>query len=492
MKRTSSCPMRPLHGAAGIARDIGDKAFNSIAPSPKTKKGVAWPSIFSAQPSIRLDPWLGHLDNQGPQCMRPPNIRTYERFKVRFDKFLAQVQHDPQKLRRDVDRLRAKLPVGYPIAAAADLARDCYCLGNARDSSQQASKDGLMSAAPPRGELPASQPIPARALVGNGAQSCSRDGRVEGVARKVVMRPAAIRTSGLSEEATQRLQPPSPSPMSPSVVSDADEHPRSLQQNTLPLSSPGLPTVQECTTPFSPPLRRGWVPLQTGSWQQHPDKEHWLFKPQEGVYFHIPSDTLWRESEDAFSGGSSSSKVRIELAVGCGDIILPPSLQAHHDSGGIGASPAYVSLPGRGWKPLPDRTWQSHLRCPGWLYEPDESVFFHEQSESLWRADSEGEDAEGNVQVRRVDGGAQGLPGTPEAASPRSRSMSPQPLVEMSRRNSRGPQTLIRRNDSSAPSKEEGPQMLSRGDSRAGDSGEGRSSSKETRARKKPGAHMNE
>eukprot|EP00747_Dinoflagellata_sp_TGD_P223176 gnl/TRDRNA2_/TRDRNA2_94798_c0_seq1.p1 gnl/TRDRNA2_/TRDRNA2_94798_c0~~gnl/TRDRNA2_/TRDRNA2_94798_c0_seq1.p1 ORF type:complete len:128 (+),score=17.30 gnl/TRDRNA2_/TRDRNA2_94798_c0_seq1:406-789(+) len=110
-------------------------------------------------------------------------------------------------------------------------------------------------------------------------------------------------------------------------------------------SKPGLPGHSQDLSlefGFSPPSRRGWVPLakaKKGSWHRNPEKPDWLHESEEDVYFHIPSKSLWREEsidsraaagEDmVFRPGSVHIEpISVEIAAAA-----PESIQAmyHHD-----------------------------------------------------------------------------------------------------------------------------------------------------------------
>lgn len=403
--------LRPLRGPSGIACDLGGKVFDSTEPSP-VKRGKPWalpvPAVLSSLASgLKVDPWVGHAKGEGPQPLRQPSSRTYARFKVTFDKFLKQVRDHPGSFRRDVDRRRDVFPIG--LRGEADFLRDPYLVGSAFAVGLQARRSSKES----RSKAPETRSS----------------------------RPPPVNTDCIAEAAAAKVLAASDHLASPSMVM-ADER-TGAERHTLPRESTlGLPPLGECASPLSPPARCGWTSAAGGHWQRHSDDLKWLFNLEAGVYFHIASHTAWREAGDACEALRPSStrllsKVRIEPANG-EHLVLPLAslyeseefLSEGHDS--KLQNFLIVSLPGAGWQPLQHQSWRCHDGVPGWLYEPDENMFFHEPSETLWRPDSDQEEC-GEVQVRRVDGGARGLPGTPEGSSFVSRSSSMPPSCTGSR-----------------------------------------------------------
>lgn len=71
----------------------------------------------------------------------------------------------------------------------------------------------------------------------------------------------------------------------------------------LPRISPEKCPGGDDSQAMDPPPRRGWraAKKKKSKWSYNPQAPDWLLEPIEGVYFHTPSKTLWRELET--SGG---------------------------------------------------------------------------------------------------------------------------------------------------------------------------------------------
>lgn len=454
--------LRPLQAPVGFAADIGDRAYDSIRPSP-SQRSRSWKEALFARRVIQADPWLDKA-SKGPLPSRPPNHRTDERFRGKLEKYLQSLQVTPEHLGREVDRRRGMLWTGFPFRDGDDQGPFFAPAGVASiaDVSASLAVRGAAAAAAAALETAraAQERPPAQRRRPDGARDAA-DGGAGG--RSPLPRPVRCPPRCFAQDSAA---PPRVSPRSPSAVPVDDgggalpsEPRRSL--GSLPRSAMGLPRAFDEASSISPPARCGWVPLPQGPWHKHPEQEHWLFEPNEGVYFHVPSDTLWREEALApsreltsplspprssnrsggFAEDSEAGCVRIELAVrhACADAdpdadgacsVAPAATGGGRTTGRSSGSPGLSRstsrrstglsaqrLPSAGWLRVDDErreTWWRNSDCPGWLRKQEGGVYFHEASETLWQVGDVTKDACGaDVIVFPIDDGFCGLPGTP-------------------------------------------------------------------------------
>lgn len=90
----------------------------------------------------------------------------------------------------------------------------------------------------------------------------------------------------------------------------------------LPRVSPEKSRGGDDAQAMDPPPRQGWqaAKKKKSKWSFNPQAPDWLFEPIEGVYFHTPSKTLWREidtcggvwsDEDADDAKASAKPLRL-------------------------------------------------------------------------------------------------------------------------------------------------------------------------------------
>lgn len=155
---------------------------------------------------------------------------------------------------------------------------------------------------------------------------------------------------------------------------------------------------------FSPPSRDGWIKAPQGPWAANPQHTDWLYQPEEGVYFHVPTETLWRE--ERFS--SIDGPLRIQLADAQNDALDAKVRKA-------GTS----TVPRTGWKKASSGSiWLANESCPGWMHQPDEEVYYHEPSDSMWR-EAKGGKGTDKIHLQRIEEGLQAPAATPMIGSPR-------------------------------------------------------------------------
>lgn len=449
---------KPLKGPSGIVKDIGQNAYDSTVTSPTSKSvGGGRTSLFTRNQSAPLDPWLDQKTNLN---FRPPTVRTYARFKGKLDAFCRQACADPESLRREINRRRAKFPIGYEPAKEDTLVRGSLSMRCSDDEqppvTTQRSEPPMPVTAVTRQASDAGPLVGPRPTCVGGAVLKEQEKDVSTVGKRMLSnepppkaplprrRPEKLKIQSSDEDLlaeepkktnvnncvtpTRAVSSRARVPVSPSTV-PADEPTQAWAwMGGLRGSSAGLP--QGSSKAFSPPVRHGWVPAAQGSWQRQGEDGSWLFEPDEGVYFHIPSETLWREERRRAADrnmGDTSPFVIIEPAVvpPCSPLELPPEARSAESSGCSGPNPfsraespqQAAPMPVQGWAPaVAGHRWQRHKARPGWLYEPDEGMFFHEDSESLWAvgsADEQDGKSWDKVSIRRVPTGHQALAGTP-------------------------------------------------------------------------------
>eukprot|EP00747_Dinoflagellata_sp_TGD_P171354 gnl/TRDRNA2_/TRDRNA2_205242_c0_seq1.p1 gnl/TRDRNA2_/TRDRNA2_205242_c0~~gnl/TRDRNA2_/TRDRNA2_205242_c0_seq1.p1 ORF type:complete len:555 (+),score=96.36 gnl/TRDRNA2_/TRDRNA2_205242_c0_seq1:35-1666(+) len=434
--RAGALGKRPLMAPAGIAQDVGLRSFDSQAPR-NDKRSLRQPRSASdariglrgAQPPI--DPWLTRT-RAGDIDVLPPDQQTYAKFKLKLDRFMWEANRDGgAQLRKEVERRRrqdfgpdtgddskpspwkwpqllsqkpsslpAKEPVPEPPPGKSDAGTTATGAGSAlapavaaatgaapaKGTSGTESKPREANVAQPKDskekdKVKEKQEQPARRRLGErvAPPSMLQTGVVESKRTTPPMPPTAVRGSG-------HMTPPTP--MSPSAVPAEDDTPgihrpaASLAGRPTPAAL-GIPTgIPEDSAEFgfSPPVRRGWRPFGEGAWQVNPEKPDWLYEPAEGVYFHVPSDTLWREEKHA-GAGAAGDEVRVEPAKQKGGTAVKKTMM-----GPCVPLEGWVRVDGTGSR---DISWFVHPLCPGWMYEPDEDVYFHEETETMWRPDFE-------------------------------------------------------------------------------------------------------
>lgn len=212
-------------------------------------------------------------------------------------------------------------------------------------------------------------------------------------------------------------------------------------ETVIPSSSFGLPPSDvSLISGITPPARSGWVPLPTiqtpggsdckGAWQRHPDKNNWIYQPEEAVYFHLPSDTLWREDASASSQKAQDPAcVHVEPAFkanSTGDGLPSGTASSRDDSecfssGSQTPTQELVQLPALGWVAMADPfDWEGNSACVEWLREPIEHVYFHTVTETLWCQDYLPSTAHSeSISIRPVKDAGDGWhvpPGTPECS----------------------------------------------------------------------------
>merc|ERR1719160_545806 len=74
--------------------------------------------------------------------------------------------------------------------------------------------------------------------------------------------------------------------------------------------SVGLRSSAELNSALPQPASAGWR-AHTSGWCTSTRSPEWLFEPVEGVYYHVPTDTLW--ARDPLRGPSRESLVRLDV-----------------------------------------------------------------------------------------------------------------------------------------------------------------------------------
>jgi len=420
----------PIRASAGIAEDIGHLTFESSQPSPSNASLSGFRRALFPRAAAQRDPWLAR--GQKPDCFAPPSMNTYARFKVKLDAFVRRSAKNPDELQREIHHRRVRMRTHALVLSDPLPVCKVPLKGSKRATGVPVASGPDPQLKPPRRPKVKPPPILASDIL------------------EEAFVPGAGAGDAVGGESGR--SPALPNPISPSAVPIEGDSPAGARIRALrpdlkdPLpSSRGLPHCQPETLPFSPPHRKGWVPFEDGRWQMHPDASSWLHKPNEGMYFHMPSNTLWNEAgEEAEDMTRQLSKVRIAPALVQEADLLPEAaftttpasgLDQPSSAGGAAAPLAEPPecpgpLPFRGWRAVnADMSWESHPKCAGWLHEPAEHLFFHLDSETLWCIDSDGEETWEEVPIRLVVTGNKGLPGTPASEHGRPEGIRPRHLT---------------------------------------------------------------
>lgn len=428
-------------GKVGITHDINCLSFNSAVPTPKsTPWRLAWRLNRPSRASLQPDPWLN--TNENNLMAFPPTFKTYEHFKYEFDDFLDALLLCPVQFRKRIERHREALESAIEAL-----------------EKEQTTQPVLRKKKVRRGSL--------RSRLGlnrySNANACSSEFRPSGVditchvesktsssypsgmlviQEHEIQRPCNLDSKHIELHlpVTDPMLPPSPST---DIATEASLRTMGMHLSSshgptvLPSSSAGLPCScgDAQNVGFSPPARSGWVAFPkagAGSWLQHPSGKNWLYQPTENVYFHCPSDTLWRE-EAPTSGfathGLDLLHVKLVTRENENDGDAALDQLEHDETGSIGSSATQsprhrvVCLPLHGWVRVDDASvWEKNDASEEWLRKPSEGVYFHLDSESLWCVcDDDDDDDDGEdwpidrICIRPVDEGGEGgggLPGT--------------------------------------------------------------------------------
>jgi len=328
----STSPSLKLHMTApmGIVTDIGMFDFRSAMPSPVSDAPSRSPSRSSsrrvsasseAERTLK-ETWLTQK-HRSDLSVDPPRKRKYERFRVeKFQPFLASVTQRPKVFKLRVQMMRSEdfpadavdehvaprgfaRPAPWPTQRPDKAEPPVLCAPQKSDRSVGSTTASSTRTGPP-------QPSPQAAL--------PHEKQEENAASKRAQR-------ALAAQAAPRLCEPSPcaagseSPTwSTAVPGDTvDGASASTLGKCVPTSSPGLPSRDAHNLPLRPPARSGWEPMaQRGPWQSSLSNQGWLHQPEEGVYFHVASSTLWREEAPDLDVGdchgvARDEEVRIQL-----------------------------------------------------------------------------------------------------------------------------------------------------------------------------------
>jgi len=429
---TAAALKKPLRAPAGIAKDIGQEPWDSNAPSPVRRKH--W-SVGTAFTKPRADPWLASGGVSGVRnslCVLPPNSTTYDRFKGKFDAWLLDIQANPAKLQREISKRRVAtwgrdtneevrwFSKGFFSSDTTKIERDAANERQHQTQQQTAEVQESVECAPPHVAKTERVAAPRRsksslATLAEGiASSCAPSPSSK--TRQVIHDISGYTSTtagGMSFlDSCQPFIDGTASEDGTVMPTPMGLRTGSPQLLNFPNSSPGLPSSSTASDRgFNPPSRKGWMPLAQGPWHHHPEDPDWLFQAAECVFFHIPSDTLWREDV----AGTADGVMRIQLAA--------TATEMHHLAGkGYRAidddrvTPKREMLSRHGWMPVREgSTWLEHPSHPGWMQEPYEDVFFHLDTESLWCEDFGCIPDTDAICVCRVGigDGREGRPGTP-------------------------------------------------------------------------------
>eukprot|EP00443_Scrippsiella_acuminata_P030229 CAMPEP_0115334574 /NCGR_PEP_ID=MMETSP0270-20121206/87981_1 /TAXON_ID=71861 /ORGANISM="Scrippsiella trochoidea, Strain CCMP3099" /LENGTH=378 /DNA_ID=CAMNT_0002755561 /DNA_START=56 /DNA_END=1190 /DNA_ORIENTATION=- len=320
--------------------------------------------------------------------------KMHERFQERLELFLSEVKAHPEQFRGKVLRRRHNLlsvtemaDKKRPVASSIDSAvvaavprasslplertRDCDVASAASAAVATAVVKAAVAAVvvgKDESQEVSSPPLRERSKSANAAGR-SHSSKYVGNSNSVVVASAA----------------PAPSP---SAVPSDSAGP-GLQMSIAPRGLPSRPSPSRGEA-FSPPRRLGWVKMPSSTWLLHPEARDWLYEPDEGVYFHAPSETLWREEQHSLAVAAAAAAA-LAAEEACSHLrtsalspqttnlaaaepraappVMPPSLVAIHSRLGrvntVGALSALVMTTWEGQQALHvrDCVWEREMRA---------------------------------------------------------------------------------------------------------------------------------
>mmetsp|Transcript_98082 Transcript_98082/g.245770 ORF Transcript_98082/g.245770 Transcript_98082/m.245770 type:complete len:408 (-) Transcript_98082:235-1458(-) len=319
---------KPLKVPVGVTDlDFGLLAFVSYLPTPRNAGGMSTSCLDPelASKSVQRDPWVGC--ESVPQA-RPPSQKMHERFQERLELFLSEVKAHPEQFRGKVLRRRHNLlsvtemaDKKRPVASSIDSAvvaavprasslplertRDCDVASAASAAVATAVVKAAVAAVvvgKDESQEVSSPPLRERSKSANAAGR-SHSSKYVGNSNSVVVASAA----------------PAPSP---SAVPSDSAGP-GLQMSIAPRGLPSRPSPSRGEA-FSPPRRLGWVKMPSSTWLLHPEARDWLYEPDEGVYFHAPSETLWREEQHSLAVAAAAAAA-LAAEEACSHLRLEPA-----------------------------------------------------------------------------------------------------------------------------------------------------------------------